>query len=567
LKLHFGRESLISGKLTYEVFFMLFATALSLSGLAQQGAQNPPKRAQDWWQADWKKDSLPGISLNEAYDYLKGRKSTRVVVAILDCSIDTAHEDLKGIFWVNNKEIPGNGTDDDHNGYADDVNGWCFVCGRNNVSQVDDAPDDVRTYMTWRGRFEGVDTSKLKGSLKLQYTLYRRSRVKMMEGLEFRRLNERMQADTARFRHYMSNLPVLYKDSQLTHVPFASLAYSSSFDSMANLFWVHVNQRMKGSAGAPTLGAYTWLLKNPEFLDKSFFKGFIDLMTNGYDTTKNFRLVVGDDDNDFTTPYGAPGIRPPGHPDQHATVIAGIIGANRENNIGIKGIADNMSIMPVVIASNAGGRDKDLAFGIRYAVDNGAAIINISLGGVPSLGEHVKEVTEAFDYASRHGVLVVNGAGNDGIDMDGETYCLGQGTRGKDNDDYIRVGSTTALLNENLVSSFSNYGQRSVDLFAPGTAIYSTVPGNKYGSHSGTSFAGPVVAGVAALLKSYFPTLTARQIKEILVKSVYKPDLMVFTPFDMRARNKIPFGTMSKSGGIVNASYAVMLADKMTTGH
>ncbi len=508
-----------------------------------------------------------GISLNEAYDYLKGRKSTRVVVAILDCSIDTAHEDLKGIFWVNTKEIAGNGTDDDHNGYADDVNGWCFVCGRNNVSQVDDAPDDVRTYMTWRGKFEGVDTNKLKGSLKLQYTLYRKSRVKMQEGLEFRALNERIQADTAGFRRYMRNLVVLYKDSQLTHVPFATVPYSSPFDSMANLFWAHVNQRMKGSAGAPTVGAYTWLLKNPEFLDKSFFKGFIDPMTNGYDTTKNFRLVVGDDDNDFTTPYGTPGIRPPGHPDQHATIIAGIIGANRENNIGIKGIADNVSIMPVVIASNAGGRDKDLAFGIRYAVDNGAAIINISLGGVPSLGEHVKEVTEAFDYASRHGVLVVNGAGNDGTDMDGETYCLGQGTRGKDNDDYIRVGSTTALLNENLVSSFSNYGQRSVDLFAPGTAIYSTVPADKYEAHSGTSFAGPVVVGVAALLKSYFPTLTAKQIKEILVKSVYKPNLVVITPFEPGSRKKMAFETMSKSGGIVNAWYAVMLADKMTTGH
>ncbi len=237
------------------------------------------------------------------------------------------------------------------------MNGWCFVCGKNNTSQLDDAPDDVRTYLTWRKKFEGVDSSGLTGILKLQYAIYRMSKIKLREGLEFRGLNASMQADTARFRHYMNNLPAVYKDTLLTHVPFATIPYTNAFDSAANLFWVHVNEKMKGASRPPTLGMYTFLLKNPEFLSKYFFKEFIDRMTDGYDTTKTYRGVVGDDDNDFVTPYGASTIKVAGHPDKHATFIAGIIGANRENNIGIRGIADNVAIMPVVVASNAGGRD------------------------------------------------------------------------------------------------------------------------------------------------------------------------------------------------------------------
>ncbi|MEP6711232.1 MAG: S8 family serine peptidase, partial [Ferruginibacter sp.] len=152
----------------------------------------------------------------------------------------------------------------------------------------------------------------------------------------------------------------------------------------------------------------------------------------------------------------------------------------------------------------------------------------------------------------------------DGMDLDKEKYLLGQGSDGKEHDTYIRVGATTTLLSDSLVSGFSEFGEKTVDLFAPGTAIYSTFPGNKYQSGSGTSFATPVVAGIAALLKSYFPSLKAKQIKEILMKSVYKPDVMVAPPLASGIQNKMRFSKMSKSGGIVNAYNAVKLADKMT---
>ncbi|HEY5462130.1 MAG TPA: S8 family serine peptidase [Hanamia sp.] len=536
---------------------------------AQSGAEQPAKRPHDWWQADPQKDSLPGISLDEAYNYLKGRKSKPVIVAIIDDCIDTSHEDLKNILWTNKKEIAGNGIDDDKNGYVDDVHGWCFVCGKNNTSQNDEAPDGVRTYITWRKQFENIDTSTLTGSLKIEYSMYQLSKKKvfaeykkMADSYQLITLAKAMRVDTFHFMQYLNNLSVRYKDTILYNIPFATIPFSTSYDSLENIFWSVFNEKRKEDAQAATLEYLIGFMKALDG-EKYFFETMIGI-DNLYDTTKNYRMVEGDDDNDFKTIYGAPTIKVPGHSDWHATLIAGIIAANRQNNIGIKGIADNVLLMPVVIGKEAPSRDKDIVFAIHYAVDNGASIINLSMGGTPAYSEHVKEIMEAFDYASRHGVLFVNCAGNDGVNMDNEIYNLGQGSNGKDHDDYIRVGATTTLLNDSLVSVFSNFGGKTVDLFAPGTAIYSTTPGNKYDFGNGTSFATPVVVGVAALLKSYFPSLTAKQLKEILVKSVYKPDIMVITPYNSGIKNKIPFSTMSKSGGIVNAYNAVKLADEMT---
>ena len=245
-------------------------------------------------------------------------------------------------------------------------------------------------------------------------------------------------------------------------------------------------------------------------------------------------------------------------------MIAGIISGNRNNNIGIKGIANNVLVMPLVTSVPGGGSiSKDIVMAVHYAVDNGASIINMSFGTLPWINEHEKEMREVFDYAFEHNVLIVNAAGNDGADLDHEKYLLGQASDGKEHDNYIRVGATTTLLNDSLVWALSDFGGNSVDLFAPGTAIYSIIPDNNYESSSGTSLACPVVVGIAALLKSYFPSLFAKQIKDILVKSVYKPDIMVIPPSRAGFTNKISFSKMSKSGGIVNAYNAVKLADEI----
>ena len=396
-------------------------------------AQAPSKRPLDWWQADWKKDSIPGISLDEAYNYLKGRKSKTVIVAVLDACIDSSHEDLKDILWTNKKEIQGNGIDDDRNGYVDDVHGWCFVCGKNNESQNEESSDAVRTYMTWEKKFENGDTTTLSANLKTQYSIYKLAKDIVFEKYRLYTLLDIVRADSVKFITYIDHLSRIYKDSSVNKIPFSEIPYSNSYDSSAGLFFstlvkltplpVHINRfanRFKN---------------NPAFFSMFFgFPYFTDKDEN--DTTKNYRLAVGDDDNDFSSKYGASTILPPGHSAHHATLLAGIIAANRRNNIGIKGVADNVLLMPVVIGKDAPSRDKDMVFAIHYAVDNGASIINISIGGTPSINEHVNEIMEAFDYASKHGVLVVNSAGNDGLNMDNEAYNFGEGANGKENDVY-----------------------------------------------------------------------------------------------------------------------------------
>jgi cell wall-associated protease len=266
------------------------------------------------------------------------------------------------------------------------------------------------------------------------------------------------------------------------------------------------------------------------------------------------RSTVGDDPANLTEKgYGNPDVRGPDA--DHGTHVAGIIGANRNNNLGIMGVADNVILMPVRVVPDGDERDKDVANGIRYAVDNGAKIINMSFG--KSFSPNREIVDQAIRYAASKGVLLVHAAGNDGENLDKEDN-FPTNKFAKVNT-WIEVGASTA--EENLAASFSNYGKQSVDLFAPGRAIYATVPDNKYANHDGTSMAAPVVSGVAALVWSYYPQLSAEQVKEVLLKSAVRyTDLKVGLP---GGEEKIAFGELSKTGAIVNAYEAVKLADSI----
>ena len=530
---------------------------------SQSKATHPAKRPHDWWQADWKKDSIPGISLDEAYNYLKGRKSKPVIVAIIDNCVDTAHEELKDYIWTNKKEIPGNNIDDDGNGYVDDVHGWCYIANKKNITQIKQSALETLVYMAWKNKFENIDTTKLDKNTRPQYDMYQTAKEMVFEKYNFFPLIELLQSDSVRFAQYFENLLPNYRDIKLRDISFSSLPSSNAYDSIANLFFEYFIKFV------PTTSTVN-IFKNRLKTIPGFFSGFMSFVINyiqkdKYDTAINYRAIIGDDPDNFNDKvYGTASINLPSIGGEHGTMIAGIIGANRNNTIGIKGIADNVLIMPLVTAVPGGGSiSKDMVMAIHYAVDNGASIINMSLGTTPWIDEHEKELREAFDYAYEHNVLIVNAAGNDGVCLDSEKYLLGQGSDGKEHDNYIRVGATTTLMNDSLISYFSDFGGKTIDIFAPGAAIYSTTPGNKYNSADGTSLACPVVTGVAALLKSYFPSLTAKQIKETLVQSVYNPDIMVVPPAHAGFTNKIPFSKMSKSGGIVNAYNAVKLADEI----
>jgi subtilisin family serine protease len=240
----------------------------------------------------------------------------------------------------------------------------------------------------------------------------------------------------------------------------------------------------------------------------------------------------------------------------HGTHVAGIIGAKRNNGKGIDGIADQVILMPIVATTAKGDeRDKDVANAIRYAVDNGARIINMSFSKRFSSDKQL--VDEAFRYAEQNQVLIIHAAGNDGNDLDTATYYpIPYDQNGRRFSNLITVGWSRPLFNERLAHPNSNYGQ-DVDLFAPGSDILSTVPGNSYDYKSGSSMSTPVVTGVAALLWSYFPKLTMLQLKTILLRSTYKPRIMVNRP---GSKTLVPFSSLSATGGILNARNAVEMA-------
>jgi subtilisin family serine protease len=245
----------------------------------------------------------------------------------------------------------------------------------------------------------------------------------------------------------------------------------------------------------------------------------------------------------------------------HGTHVAGIIAAARNNKIGMDGIADNVKVMMIRAVPDGDEHDKDIALAIRYAVDNGAKVVNMSFGKDFSPGK--KWIDDAVQYAASKGVLLVHAAGNDGKDIDSadnfpNANLLSTKTRASN---WITVGASGDDKAGGLTASFSNYGKNEVDVFAPGVKIYSTIPGgNTYGNAQGTSMASPVVAGTAAFLLSYFPDLTAEQLKYVIEKSTQAPVENVRKP---GSDDLVSLGAISKTGGVINAYEAAKIASTL----
>jgi subtilisin family serine protease len=270
------------------------------------------------------------------------------------------------------------------------------------------------------------------------------------------------------------------------------------------------------------------------------------------------RAIVGDNPANLSERgYGNTDVVGPDA--SHGTHVAGIIGAVRGNGVGIDGIAPAVRIMAIRAVPNGDERDKDVANAIRYAADNGAHIINMSFGKAYSPGKAA--VDAAVKHAESKGVLLVHAAGNEGANLaTAQNFPTPRYLGGGRPANWIEVGATSWKGADSLVAPFSNYGSELVDVFAPGVDILSTVPGNGYERESGTSMAAPVVSGLAALLMSYYPSLTAADVKRIILASATKrADLRVALP---GSGESVTFGTLSNTGGIVNAYNAVRMAQE-----
>ncbi|PZR40687.1 MAG: peptidase S8 [Azospira oryzae] len=511
-------------------------------------AQTPPAEVpNDWFLRDPQTDQVQGVSAEKAYaTLLKGQPSRPVIVAIIDSGIDIEHEDLKSVIWVNEGEIPNNGMDDDKNGYIDDVHGWNFIGGKEGNVEAD-TYELTREYIRLNKKFENL--SKIPKKQKAEYQSYLKIKDK------FHKLKAKNEQEYNQYRNLYINVKLsvdtlksVLKTDTLTTEAIAAFNPSDPTLIFAKGFVMNI---LKNVGEEGTLEEMIGQLK--EAYD--YYKVIVEY---GYNENFDSRQIVGDTySNIYEKNYGNNDVKGPDP--SHGTHVAGIIAADRKNDIGIKGIADNVKIMPVRAVPNGDERDKDVANAILYAVNNGAKIINMSFG--KSFSPEKEAVDKAVKYAEQKGVLLIHAAGNESEDIDvDKNYPSRFYLDGKEAKNWLEIGASSAGTGADFVGSFSNFGKKQVDLFAPGVDIYSTYPGNTYKDESGTSMASPTTAGVAALVLSYFPELTAIELKNVLRSSTRKFDgLEVQKPGGGRTL----FSNLSNTGGLINAYEAVKMAQDL----
>ena len=485
---------------------------------------------ESWAHLDLAKDTIPGMSVDKAYrEIIKNKKGKTVVVAVIDGATDIDHEDLVNVIWRNKGETPNNGKDDDNNGYIDDIHGWNFI-----GDTYDEQFEYVRLLASGdRNNPRYGEAEALYNKEYEKYSAFKTQYDQIYQAV--------VSADETLTKHFGKSdytkkevLAIKTENEELNRAKqMAQLVYSNDIESMS--------QGIKD------------IKKDVDNINERL-NVYLNKAIKGRKT--------GDDPNDLNDMpgYGNNNPRPARKEESHGTHVSGIIAAERNNGKGMNGVANNVKIMALRTTPNGDEYDKDVALAIRYAADNGAKIINMSFG--KAFSPHSNWVRDAIVYAAQKDVLMVHAAGNESENIDINIHypndAIGTGTEIADN--LITIGALEPKYGANMVANYSNYGKVNVDVFAPGSEIYSTVPENEYEYIGGTSMAAPNVAGVAALIRSQYPSLTAPQVKKILMDSglPIKAKVVVGQRGEIKALSEI-----SRSGRIVNAYNALIMASQM----
>ncbi len=512
------------------------------------------KAPENWFNLDYSINKINGVSSERAYnELLKNKTSKTVIVGVIDSGVDYEHEDLKDVMWTNKKEIPGNGIDDDKNGYVDDIHGWNFLGGKDGKNVDQETIELTRLVRLFKNRFGEKSETEISVNDKKDYQYYQS--LKTAYEAEF---NEAQQNNVqiAFVQQMLEKINVKAKEQlKIEKVTSKDLANFKPEDARQKQMLGPVTAMLASSSDIDAL-----LLQLKEGAD--YYENKIKYNLN---LEFNPRDIIGDNYNNQTERfYGNADCNGPNS--LHGTHVSGIIAANRKNNLGIKGVADNVQIMAIRAVPDGDEHDKDIANAIYYAVDNGATIINMSFGKKYSFNKKV--VDDAVKYAESKDVLIVHAAGNEALNIDEVKHfpCKQFENSANEAANFIDVGALNWRDSAYIPASFSNYGKKTVDVFAPGVDIYSTKNGGGYINESGTSMACPVTAGVAAVLRSYYPTLKAKDVKYIIKKSAdtrYKKKKIIL-PGDKEEKAKQKFAKLSQTGGIVNLYNAIKLAEKMT---
>jgi cell wall-associated protease len=575
--------------------YKILWTLLLLCSLKVYGQDRKVKLPENWFNLDLVENAYFGISTEKAYrDILKKLTvKQQIIVAVIDGGVDINHEDLKGKIWFNTKEVPGNGIDDDGNGYIDDVNGWNFI-GSKAGNLAYDNLELVRLYRKLSPKYKSIiNNSKLDSLGKEEFALYRKVTAE---------LGKKYDDADQNYRVLFAINQLLDSVSSVTKKPIPTLE-----DIEAYKPGDEIEEQVKKiiRSGSRQSGSYLEFYKDIKDAYKSTDITLKYNLNPKYDERQKF---VGDDySNSRDRKYGNNDVMGPNA--EHGTHVSGIIAANRNNGVGIKGIAEGALIMPIRVVPEGDERDKDVANGILYAVNNGAKIINMSFGKNYKWDKAI--VDDAIKYAEQRGVLIVHAAGNDNLNndradvyptkyYDSEASIKYYSKNKQPIDDgfkppipktqkrlpdprlnripvqavvpldttkfdlphvknWIEVGASAYRDDDELKASFSNYGKYTVDVFAPGFKINSTVPNSKYEEFDGTSMAAPVVSGLAALILSYYPNLTPVEIKDIIIKSVVPVNRKLKYKNEKNISSKAFLSDLSRSGGVVNAVNALKL--------
>lgn len=507
-----------------------------------------PAEQLNWYNYDPDNTKIPGVSVERAYSELLAGKEAKkkMIVAVIDSGVDTDHEDLKGHIWTNADEIPGNGIDDDKNGYIDDINGWNFL-GSTDGEMLDvESLEMTRIVRDYGNEFEDLESGKgLSSSDKKRYQMYKKAKAEMesmtesFEGQK-KQLTNIKKAYEKNKRMVAADLGKEADDIEISDLE-GYKPESSELVQARNMVYTleKLNFSKNIERGLEQVNKYLDYHLNPEY---------------------NAREIIGDNIHDFAdSQYGNNNVEGPSA--DHGTFVSSLIAADRDNGLGIEGISNNAEIMCLRAVPDGDEYDKDIALAIRYAVDNGAHIINMSFGKAYS--PHKDWVDDAMEYAASKGVLLVHAAGNDSKDNDVKpSFPSDQTLDNKTVSTWMEIGASAIKGKKDLPGRFSNYGATSVDLFAPGVNVIGALPNDKYAMQNGTSFASPVSAGVAALVWSYYPELTALELKDILMKSVTDyGKKKVKVPSEAKKAPKKRFRDICVTGGVINAYRALLLAD------
>ena len=529
------------------------STPVSSTSFPEKKADLTEEQLKMWGHLDMEKDTVPGMSVQRTYkEIIKNKKGKTVIVGVIDSGVDSEHEDLMNVIWVNSKEKPGNGIDDDSNGYIDDINGWNFL-----GDIVGENLEYVRILKRLMPKYEGKQESEISTANRKEYELY----VEVKE-----KYTEEKQKASQNLIQYQT----MYTQIEAAHQKVVDKLGKEDYTT----------EDLKTLSGSPEFTnesqmlAYILSFGEPVPNALNELKGGIDYyssqMENHLNIEVNYRDALGDDPYNIADnkPYGnnqVAGPDPKKEDAKHGTHVSGIIAAERSNDIGMDGVAQNVEILIARAVPDGDEYDKDIALAIRYVVDNGAKVINTSFGKYYS--PNSEWVYDAIKYAAQNDVLIVNAAGNDAYNLD--THEKAVYPNDQDHlsnqeiaDNFLTVGALNYVYGDELVAPFSNYGKSNVDVFAPGMKIWATTPNNEYEYLQGTSMASPGVAGVAAMIRSYFPDLTASQVKKIIMDSgiaIQRNVIVGGEGEDVR-----PFGDLSKSGKIVNMYNAFILADKIS---